>query len=309
MSTDDFGPIRPGLHRDISKSDYLADSLCNVPTLNVSTAKLLHKLSAAHAWSQHPKGGRSSRPQTDSMRTGSLLDSLLLGGDNEIVSMPEKLPDAKGVMVPTNGEARLASAKAWKVEQEAAGRLVVPPGELSAARRAAEEITANLAAEGITLDGENQVTAVWVDDHDVTCRARFDHWKQDSAHIYDLKTVDCAHPEAVARKIDSYGWDIQAVAYTRAVERVHPELAGRVKFTFLFCEPEPPYAVLVRPLAGTYRALGTWKWERAVAKWAECLRTRKFPGYRGMTEGIEAPAWAMAAMDAGLAGGSEGAPF
>jgi hypothetical protein len=57
------------------------------------------------------------------------------------------------------------------------------------------------------------------------------------------------------------------------------------------------------------RSLGTWKWERALAAWAECLRTRVFPGYQGAEAGIEAPAWAMAAMDAGLAGGSPGVDF
>src|SRR6185369_12877496 len=186
----------PGLHRHITKAEYMADAIAVEPTLNVSTAKLLTRLSAAHAWAAHPKGGKWSREPSSPMRTGLLLDSLLLGGDTEIVSMPDKLPDAKGVMTATNGEARLASAKLWKQEQEAAGRLVVPPGEMAAAQRAQEEITAKLAEDGVVLDGENQVTALWTDDHGVSCRARFDHWKEDLATIYDLKIVDCAHPQA-----------------------------------------------------------------------------------------------------------------
>lgn len=307
--SDDFGPVRPGLHRDISKADYLSDNLVTVPTLNVSTAKLLTRLSPAHAWSAHPKGGRFSREPTDAQLNGTLLDSMLLGGDTEIVSLPDELPDAKGKMVPTNGKALLESAKKWKADATAAGKMVVTPSELSSARRAADAIREHLERDGVVLDGENQVTALWEDDHAVMCRARYDHWKEREAVIYDLKIVDCAHPEAVARKMVAYGWDIQGAAYTRSAEASIPGLAGRVRFVFLFCESEPPYEVLVRPMAGTMRTLGQWKWERACALWSECLKTRKFRGYSGAENGIEAPPWALAAMEAGIVGGSEGTPF
>lgn len=298
----------PGLHRGVPKDVYMGDSFSLVPTLSASIAKLVVNRSPAHAWSAHPKGGRFRGESSDSMNTGTLLDSLLLGGDTELVTLPEHLPDAKGKLVPTNDKFLLGSAKQWRDDQVAAGKLPVDRRDLEHARNAVGIIRENLARDGVILDGQNQITALW-NEGDVACKGRFDHWSEERLTIYDLKVVECAHPDAVARKMIDFGWDIQAAAYTRAVETVHPEYAGRVRFVVLAVEPKPPHEVLVRGLAGTMRALGEWKWTQAVKAWDACLRERRWPGYTGMETGIEAPPWALAKMEQGLAGGSEGISF
>jgi hypothetical protein len=300
--------LAPGLHRGIPKALYLSDSFSVVPSLSASTAKLLVGRSPAHAWSAHPKGGRFRGESTDAQNTGTLLDSLLLGGDTELVVLPDMMPDAKGVNVPTNGKYLLGSAKAWKEKQIAAGRLPVDKDELAFAKSAVDIIRENLARDGVVLDGENQVTAIW-EEAGVFCKGRFDHWKERDLIIYDLKKVRCAHPDAVSRAMIEYGWDVQAAGYVRGAEVLIPEAAGRVRFVLLAVEPDPPHEVLVRPLAGSMRALGNWKWDRAMRLWGECLRARKWPGYTGMEQGLEAPAWALAKMEEGLDGGSPGVTF
>lgn len=300
--------LAPGFHRGVAMSDYMSDEISAVPSLSASTAKLLVSRSPAHAWSAHPKGGRRRSEETEATREGALLDSLLLGGDRDLVVLPDMMPNAKGAMVPTNGEFRLESAKAWRDQQQAAGKMAVDKDELERAKGACEILRENLARDGVVLDGEHQVTAVW-EEAGVRCKGRFDHFKERELVVYDLKKVRCAHPKAIARAMVEYGWDVQAAAYVRAVETLIPDAAGRVRFVLLAVEPYPPHEVLVRPLAGTTRALGDWKWNRALASWAECLRARKWPGYSGMEAGIEAPAWAMAEMEEGLVGGSEGVAF
>lgn len=297
-----------GLHRGVRKEDYLSDAISEVPSLSASTAKLLVGRSPAHAWSAHPRGGRYRGEDSEAMRTGTLLDSLLLGGDTQLVTLPAMMPDSKGTLVPTRGEFRLQSAKDWRDRELAAGRLPVDAGELEQAKGAADIIRENLARDGVVLDGENQVTAIW-EDTGVRCKGRFDHWSEERLTVYDLKVVDCAHPEAVVRKMIDFGWDIQAAAYTSAIETLMPEAAGRVRFVVLAVEPRPPHEVLVRPLAGTMRALGEWKWKRALRAWDACLRERNWPGYRGMEAGLEAPAWALAKMEEGLTEAANGIPF
>jgi hypothetical protein len=301
--------LAPGFHRGVAMGDYMSDAISPVPSLSASTAKLVVSRSPAHAWSAHPKGGRARSEETEATREGALLDSILLGGDRDLVVLPDMMTDAKGAMVPTNGEFRLASAKAWRDQQLKAGKMPVDKEEFERAKASCEIIRENLARDGVILNGEHQVTAVWEEAGGVRCKGRFDHFKERELVVYDLKKVKCAHPKAVATAMVTYGWDIQAAAYTRAVEALIPEAAGRVRFVLLAVEPYPPHEVLVRPMAGTSRALGEWKWNKAIAAWATCLRERRWPGYTGMESGIEAPAWALAEMEDGIAGGSAEAPF
>ena len=286
--------LGPGFHA-ITMDEYRYGP-CNVPELSASTAKLIASRSVAHAWDRHPKGGRRREPPTERMTNGTILDSLLLGGDAELIESPHE-------------EYRTKEAKEWKAGVLALGKVPIKAKELDAAKAAAEKIKQRLAREGVVLDGVNQQTAIWDEEGGVRCKARFDHWKRNDLTIYDLKIVDNAHPESVTRKIVDFGYDIQAAAYTRAVETLIPEAAGRVRFIFLFCEDSSPHEPLVRPLAGSMRALGEFRWGRAVAAWGEALKTRHFPGYYGCENGIEAKPHHLAMMEEAIAGGSSAIPF
>lgn len=284
--------LQPGFHRNVSKAEYLADP-CDRPSLSASIASLLLSRSPAHAHAAHPMfGGHRSAP-TEAMVEGTIIDSLLVGGDTELVESP-------------HDEYRSKEAKAWRDAVLAEGKQPIKSKALREAQAAADAIRKNLKAAGLELNGEHQLTAVW-DVHGVRCRARFDHWLEGTATIVDLKTTENARPEGLASKMVSFGYAVQWAAYINAVETLRPELAGRVKMVFAFAELEPPYAVTLASPAGTMRALGQFQWDTAVKQWGECLRTNVFPAYTP-TE-VEAPAWALSAMEASLAGGSVDAPF
>lgn len=285
--------LGPGFHR-ISKEHYLSDP-CDRPSLSASIAHVLISESPSHAWACHPRGLALKEDPTRAMVQGTAVDSLLLGGDAELVCLPEELPNAKGALYPTNDELRLESAKEWAAGQRAAGRTVVKRAALEAAHRAADAIVAKLGKRGIALDGEHQVTAIW-EDMGVLCRGRLDHLVLDEALIYDVKVVDKAHPKKIERKMDAYGYDIQHAAYVRALEALRPDLAGRVRCKFLFVEAEPPHEVVVCRPDGELRALGDMKWRRALLKWGACLRTGVWPGYADGEIEIPALPWAMAQM-------------
>jgi hypothetical protein len=283
--------LGPGFHRGVSKADYLSDP-CAVPSLSSSLASLIVQRSPAHAFAAHPKLGKHRSDPTAAMVNGTIIDSLLVGGDTELVESPHE-------------EYRTKEAREWRDAVIASGKQPMKAKELGYARKAADCIRENLAAEGLVLDGEHQVVAVW-DVDGVRCRARFDHLKLEQGLIVDLKTADSAAPRQLGGKFVSFGYDIQHAAYVSAVETLMPELAGRVRMVFAMAETEPPYAVNVATLDGQMRALGAWRWGKAVRAWGECLRTRKFPGYPS-TE-VAAPPWAMSEMEESIAGGSD-APF
>ncbi len=88
------------------------------------------------------------------------------------------------------------------------------------------------------------------------------------------------------------GYEIQAHAYTTAIERVRPDLAGRVQFVILFCEASTG-VITPAVLAGTMRELGQMKWRRAVNTWAQCQASGIWPGYATKPIHIHAPQWAL----------------
>jgi hypothetical protein len=78
-----------------------------------------------------------------------------------------------------------------------------------------------------------------------------------------------------------------------AIERIKPELAGRVDFIFVFYELEPPFDVTPMRLSGAFRQIGDSGWRRAVNRWEECLRTNRWPGYVDGIVDVEPSGWAI----------------
>lgn len=282
-----------GFHPNLPKNEYLADP-CHRPSLSSSIASLLLQRSPAHAFAAHPRlGGHRSDP-TEAMLKGSLLDSLLCGGDAEIIESPYD-------------EYRTKEAREWRDAQSATGKLAVKRKDLEYAKKAADYIRENLLSLGVELTGQPQTSAIW-ESNGVLCRGRFDYWNPSEALLIDLKTCDSAAPGGLGNKFVSFGYAVQWAAYVQAIETLIPELQGRVRMIFACAETEAPYACTVATLGGTMRAFGQWQWKRAVETWGRCLESKQWPAY-GETE-VEAPAWAVAAMEAGmLEGGSLGAPF
>lgn len=240
-----------------------------VPRLSPSTAKILLRRSPLHAWTAHRLGGGERDEPTDAMRRGNVLDRMLLGVGPELVVV-----EAKDWRTKAAQEARDAA--------ELAGKLPVLVGKLGDYNDVVDAWRSQLADRGITLVGKSQVKLDWTSDG-VPCRGILDHLilDEDSATIYDVKTCDDASDAAITRSIVTYGYDIQHAAYVEAVSELNPDIAGRVRMKFIFCETERvnAYAINIKPLGGTMRELGERKWKRAKRMWGECLRTGRYPGY------------------------------
>ena len=78
-----------------------------------------------------------------------------------------------------------------------------------------------------------------------------------------------------------------------AVQTLHPELAGRIDFIFIFCELEPPFSVYVARPDGMFWASGDFKWNKAKRIWKECLETNNWPEYQTEIGWISAPMWSL----------------
>lgn len=296
--------IDDGIHK-ISNAEYHGDP-CQLPALSSSIARVINERSAAHAWQQHPRGGGERRPPTADMIAGSAIDSLLLGGDVEIVEI-----DAK--------DFRTAAARTARDEAIALGKIPMLTDDAAEIRKTAEEVRRALNAYGVVFDGENQLTLIWTEratnGFEFQAKARLDHLSADGLTIFDLKTTESASPRKLGRKAVDFGYDIQAAAYVRGYELLRPELAGRVRFVNVWAELKKPFGVCVTQMGPSMRTLGRMRWEHAVNEWGHGLATGNFRGYpNGGLEhpiAIECGAWDLDAAAAVTmpAGGSPDIPF
>jgi hypothetical protein len=62
---------------------------------------------------------------------------------------------------------------------------------------------------------------------------------------------------------------------------------------FIVFEVTRPYCVTIARPAGTMRALGNLRWQRAVDAWAKCVIDNDWPEYCTGAVEIEAPNWAI----------------
>jgi hypothetical protein len=278
VETQPHGPMPPpappgiedGIHK-MPKADYHADP-CVRPSLSNSIALILNTDSPAHAWLAHPRGGGVHRAGTAAMDLGSVIDSMLLGGDTEIVTV-----DA--------ADWKTKAAKAARLEAQLAGKVAVLQAVHERAARAADIIRAKLISLGILLDGENQVTIVWSEEarngQRFQCRGRLDHLSKDGLTVFDLKVTAKANPigPSLGRHCVDFGYDIQGHAYLRGIEKLDPARAGRMEFVNIFVEAKPPYAIAITEPDGMMRELGARRWDHAVNKWGVGLATGYWHGY------------------------------
>lgn len=275
------------LELDITPARYFADPEPR-PSLSASIATVIDQKSPAHAYARHPRLGGVRRADTKSLDAGSLIHAMLLG-------------KGKGIAIIDAPDFKSKAAQLARDNARAEGKVPTLQKDFDAASIAATQLRARLEEFGVELTGASEPAVFWTETArnggEVLCRGMLDHLVVDEvtgrATIYDLKSARSAHPDALGRHIDTYGYAIQRAAYVRAIEAVRPDMAGRVDFVFLFVELEAPYVALPVRLSGSFRALGEQRWARAVDTWERCLREDRWPGYAETTVEIEPPPWAL----------------
>jgi hypothetical protein len=269
---------------DATPAEYLADP-CPAPSLSASIARVMLDQSPRHAYARHPRfGGQRVAPSEPQVR-GTLIHAVLLDHLDDLVFV-----DAE--------DWRTKAARVARTEAEAVGKTAVLVRDFEEAEGAAFALRGNLKAEGVELVGESEVPIAWPVETEhgaIWCRSLLDHVFVDDGVIYDLKSCRSAHPRACRSHVIEYGYDIQRAAYIEGLTRLRPELAGRIRFEFLFVELEPPYAVAIPEVDGVIARFGEKRWHDAQELWAECLHTNQWRGYGRFR--LEAPPWLLAKME------------
>lgn len=280
--------IPAGIYR-IDATAYHADQFRDVPTLSSSLARVVINQSPLHVWTAHPRLNPDwQRTDSDVFDIGRAAHRVVLGVGNDYAVYP---PD----VLASNGAASTKAAREWEAETRAAGLTPLKAEQEHAVLAMAEAVQRHLRAMRIAFDpARSELTALGEVDG-VWCRAMIDNAPTDPRlPLYDFKTTTDASPEACARAVANYGYDVQARFYLDAWEAATGE---RRRFRFVFVERTAPYAVSVVELHDDPSSESDWmaaaksKCREARRIWAECLAANEWPGYPPRVAIIGAPGW------------------
>jgi hypothetical protein len=271
--------LEPGIHDAIPAEQYHADPTPE-PSLSASIAHVLCARSPLHAWTEHPRLNAAYVPTvSQSFDLGSAVHAYLLTGE-----------DACQIVAAKNWQTK--AAKTVAAEARANGRIPVLPEQWTRVFEMAHAIQRQLDSFDVQprplTDGKPEQTIVW-EDHGIWCRSRLD-WLHDTYEaVDDLKTTSAsAHPQDWTRRMYDHGADVQARFYVRGIKAL---TGHEPAFRFITAETTPPYAISVNDLAPSAQALADEKVDYAIAEWAECLESGRWPGYPPRVASAEMPGW------------------
>ncbi len=282
--------MQAGLHFDVTASAYHADPAPE-PSMSSSIAKVLLDQSPRHAWLQHPRLNVDIPAESDPTRAkeiGTAVHKLALGRGGEVVVIDAA--DFKG------GAAKTARAAAY-----AAGSCPILKPDYEQAQAIAEAVASQLAQIGDCEGFAAAAPEVVGISHDPTgawLRCMIDKLeeRENGAILWDLKTGDTsAEPSTLGRRIANMGYEVQAALYERVVSTIRPDLAGRLRFRWVFVENEAPHLITVAELDNAGLEIGRKKVAAALALWNRCRRENDWPGYPASVVIAEYPPFAESA--------------
>lgn len=261
---------------------------CVGPSISSSGLRTLESKSPQHfyaTWSGNPNAEPVSSKTLD---FGRAAHALLLG-DEEF---------EQGFAISEYDAFRSNEAKAWKAEQEEAGRTVISKADLEKIKRMAGELSRHPMVQAGILDGPSECSLFWQDEETgIWLKARPDllplqNW------IADYKTTRDASPRWNAKSVINYGYHMQMALIAEgcaALDLIEP--GAPLEFALIFQESEAPFTVTAAGVDSDLIWIGAQQNRRAIRLFAECLERGEWPGY-GDGDKIYAPDWFNKKMDA-----------
>jgi hypothetical protein len=267
--------------------EYFADP-CVVPSLSQSIAHTIVSKSPAHAFCEHPRLGKTGpldNNPTPAKDAGTALHKLLLGL-------------GKKIEVIVADDYKTKAAQHARDAARVAGRVPLLEYKFDELAYATEIVRKRLADRGYALTGHSEVPVEWYEPGDrgpVLCRGLMDHVIVDQGRIFDVKKVESANPESIRRSFYDYGYDIQGTAYPSGLRKLVGQDDLFVEMTFLFCEVEPPYAIVPVNMhqCEQFCQIGAMRWQRAIGIWERCLARNEWPEYCERPVVVEPMPWVM----------------
>lgn len=262
-----------GEHLGLAPDVYHAD-----PAIGSSRLKLALR-SPAHFRASAEK----QTEETKALRIGSALHCAVLE--------PAEVA-TRFVMAPKVDRRTKDGKAAWEAFQvEHAGKTVLADDEAELVHAMAASIALHPYASALMKRQGMNEASYFVEDPETGLRikARPDRLV-DGALMIDLKTTEDGGPEAWARTVVNYGYDVQAAHYRHALKLA---TGYELDFAHMVVEKSAPFAVAIYQLDAEFLARGERLRAQAMREIARAEKTQRWPSYgdgRPMT--ISVPRWA-----------------
>lgn len=319
-----------GIIYDIPPSTYHRDNIH--PGLTVEDMRERH-VSKSLLWKWFPNPARWSKKKnhgpTKAMEKGSLLDCKLLTPDlfEKEYSVGEPFPQNKDHLAIVEAlkvsperavmseykEFRTNDAKAWKAEQEAAGRVIVrDPAALELAKEhvacegknriseslneyadaAVAEIHAHEGASHF-LDVSDTQVALYGELCGVKIKALLDLAPRIGTHyenaLGDLKKSRYWDKRGFSQQVGSLGYHVQAAISIDLWNSITGE--NRDEWYFIVSEDEEPHTANFFELNPDAIDIGRGWYRQALQEWKRMLETGRHPEPYDVVETIDLPKW------------------
>lgn len=279
----------PGLY-ELEAEDYHADP-CPAPSLNNTTIGVLLDKCPRAAWHQHPRlNDKFERKESKRFDLANVAHELMLG-------------KGRGFHVIDADAYTSSKAKAERDAARAIGRTPILVAQYDEARAmvtaAREQLPDHEGGENAFNPkvGTSELGLFWQDQVGPWGRSLIDFYanKLPIVEVWDYKTTDgSAKPAGLGSNFVNYGYETQCAIQERGLLTLFPDLAGRIKFRWLFQETEPPYLISTDSLDDVGLTIGRKMVSAAFLIWDRCLKTNTWPGYPKTTSMVKYPAFAEA---------------
>lgn len=266
---------------DLSLDDYHGQP-CEGVSVSSTDLRSIVSTCPAKWWayaSANPE--RHERKSTPAMNLGSAIHAYL---------MDQAEWDARFVLSEYDAY-RSNEAKAWKAEQEEAGKIIITKDQLEHIKAMADALSADQYARAAiekatperSMIYKDKATGLWI-------KARPDLLPEaQGAFIKDLKTTSkTIEPKAYSRDVFNMGSHQQAALAVDGYKALTGETPAG--FAHIAIETEPPYLVGLRVFDVDHIDYGRKQNRQALDAIAKGLETGDWPGYADI-EMIQTPRW------------------
>jgi len=275
--------MKPGIYFDISFEHYLA-----IPAFSNSWAGYLDECPAILKYHMD----NPSNKETPATKLGKIV--------HEAVFEPDSFALKKNIAIAPNfGRSKIELEAKARFYHENKGKTVVDAEEYEEAVDISQSVLTKKTSKSLLSNIKSEVTIVWnCIETGALCKGRIDAWDKEAGVVIDLKTTsDSLHDHSLERVLNARKYYRQLAWYSWGLDLLgHPPESQ----IFIFVQKRKPYPVVFRALDFSACEQGKREMRVLLARYAECLKSGKWPSYSDAVKIIKLPQFAQK-YEAGIA--------
>jgi len=284
----------PGIYTDMPMSAYHSAKAAIEPSISSTGLRTIFNKSPKHYWSTSPYNPeRIEQDETDALILGRAAHHLILGQDEF-----QKFFTVRPATV--NGEtwhSNKTICKAWTAKQEGLGLTILTQTQLDHVVGMAKSLAGEPLVKAGILNGEIEQSYFWKDPATgIWLKIRPDANPNNGTDYVDMKATTSVQKHDLERTIFDFGYHQQGALVGEGCRNIFQDATRHFSFSLVFVENKPPYCVRVVTLSDKLISLGARANRAAINTFAECMKTKHWPGPGGDQEDamyIDIPEWAV----------------